>query len=88
MAKHQAPDRHPVHDRVAIRTTALAMAGLTLFVIAMIASYSGAFAKPMLHHMAVAVAVPNRSSTASVARCVVGHGSWRRRRRPRAGLRA
>jgi hypothetical protein len=60
MAKHQAPDRHPVHDRVAIRTTALAMAGLTLFVIAMIASYSGAFAKPMLHHMAVAVAGPQQ----------------------------
>ncbi len=60
MAKHQAPDRHPVHDRTAIRTTALAMIGLTLFVIAMIASYSGAFAKPTLHHMTVAVAAPEQ----------------------------
>jgi hypothetical protein len=60
MAKHQAPDRHPVRDRAGIRTTALAMIGLTLFVIAMIASYSGAFAKPTLHHMAVAVAGPHQ----------------------------
>ena len=60
MAKHQAPDRHPVRDRAAVRTTALAMIGLTLFVIAMIASYSGAFAKPTLHHMTVAVAAPER----------------------------
>jgi hypothetical protein len=60
MAKHQAPDRHPVHDRAAVRTTALAMIGLTIFVIAMIASYSGAFAKPTLHHMAVAVAGPQQ----------------------------
>ena len=44
-----------VRNRAAIRTTALAMIGLTFFVIAMIASYSGAFAKPTLHHMAVAV---------------------------------
>jgi hypothetical protein len=58
MAKHQAPAPHPVRDRTALRTTALAMAGLILFVIAMIASYSGAFAKPTLHHMSVAVAAP------------------------------
>ena len=38
----------------------LAMVALTLFVIAMIASYSGAFAKPTLHHMAVAVAGPEQ----------------------------
>jgi hypothetical protein len=57
MVKHQAPERHPVRDRAAIRTTALAMIGLTVFVIAMIASYSGAFAKPTLRHMDVAVAV-------------------------------
>ncbi len=44
-----------MRNRAAIRTTALAMIGLTFFVIAMIASYSGAFAKPTLHHMAVAV---------------------------------
>ena len=36
------------------------MIGVTLFVIAMIASYSGAFAKPTLHHMAVAVAGPQQ----------------------------
>jgi hypothetical protein len=60
MAKHQAPERHPVRDRAAVRTTAFAMIGLTLFVIAMIASYSGAFAKPTLHHMAVAVAGPQQ----------------------------
>ena len=60
MAKHQAPESHPVRDRAAVRTTALAMIGLTLFVIAMIASYSGAFAKPTLHHMAVAVAGPQQ----------------------------
>src|SRR3981081_2148101 len=60
MAKHQAPDRHPVRDRGTIRTMALAMVAMTLFVIAMIASYSGAFAKPTLHHMNVAVAGPQR----------------------------
>jgi hypothetical protein len=60
MAKHQATDPHPVRDRAAIRTTALAMIGLTLFVIAMVASYSGAFAKPTLHHMTVAVAAPQQ----------------------------
>lgn len=36
------------------------MIGLTLLVIAMIASYSGAFAKPTLHHMTVAVAAPEQ----------------------------
>jgi hypothetical protein len=41
-----------------VRTTVLAMLAVTLFVIAMIASYSGAFAKPVLHHMSVAVAGP------------------------------
>lgn len=60
MAKHQAPERHPARDRAAIRTVTLAMIGLTLFVVAMIASYSGAFAKPQLHHMAVAVAGPQQ----------------------------
>jgi hypothetical protein len=60
MAKHQAPERHPVRDRAAVRTVALAMVGLTFFVLAMIASYSGAFAKPTLHHMSVAVAGPQQ----------------------------
>lgn len=43
---------------------AIAMAALTLFVVAMIASYSGAFAKPTLHHMSVAVAAPEQLVTA------------------------
>src|SRR5262245_16312739 len=60
MAKHEAPDRPPVRDRAAVRTTALRMIGLTIFVLAMIASYSGAFAKPTLHHMTVAVAAPQQ----------------------------
>jgi hypothetical protein len=38
----------------------LAMAALTVFVVAMIASYSGAFAKPTLHHLTVAVAAPEQ----------------------------
>ncbi|MET0457406.1 MAG: hypothetical protein ABW137_36715 [Mycobacterium sp.] len=38
----------------------LAMAALTVFVVAMIASYSGAFAKPTLHHLNVAVAGPQQ----------------------------
>jgi hypothetical protein len=38
----------------------LAMIGLTIFVVAMIASYSGAFAKPTLHHLTVAVAGPQQ----------------------------
>ena len=38
----------------------LAMMALTLFVVAMIASYAGAFAKPTLHHLAVAVAGPEQ----------------------------
>ena len=41
-----------------IRTTVLALAGLTVFVVAMVASYSGAFAKPTLHHMTVAASGP------------------------------
>jgi hypothetical protein len=36
----------------------LAMIALTLLVIAMIASYSGALANPALHYLAVAVAEP------------------------------
>lgn len=39
---------------------ALLMAALTAFVIAMIASYSGAFAKPTLHHLNVAMAGPQQ----------------------------
>jgi hypothetical protein len=39
---------------------ALVMAALAVFVVAMIASYSGAFAKPTLHHLNVAVAAPQQ----------------------------
>jgi hypothetical protein len=46
--------------RVQVRNIVLAMAALTVFVIAMIASYSGAFAKPTLHHLNVAVAGPQQ----------------------------
>ncbi len=60
MGRHHAPTSHPARDRVAIRTMALAMIGLTVFVVAMIASYSGAFAKPTLHHLTVAVAGPEQ----------------------------
>jgi hypothetical protein len=60
MAKHHAPERHPVRDRSAVRTVVLGMLALTLFVVAMIASYSGAFAKPTLHHLDVAVAAPEQ----------------------------
>jgi hypothetical protein len=60
MAKHQAPERHPARDRAAVRTVVLAMIGLALLVIAMLASYSGACAKPTLHHMTVAVAAPEQ----------------------------
>jgi hypothetical protein len=47
-------------SRSDLRNMALLMAALTVFVIAMIASYSGAFAKPTLHHMNVAVAGPQQ----------------------------
>lgn len=43
-----------------IRSMVIAMAALTLFVVAMIASYSGAFARPTLHHLTVAVAAPEQ----------------------------
>jgi hypothetical protein len=54
MAQHASPDM----TKNGIRTVALAMAALTMFVVAMIASYSGAFARPTLHHLTVAVAAP------------------------------
>src|ERR1700712_2816250 len=63
MGKHEtAPaeksDNRP--SRTDVRNMALVMAALAVFVIAMIASYSGAFAKPTLHHMNVAVAGPQQ----------------------------
>jgi hypothetical protein len=47
-------------SRTDVRNLTLVMAALAVFVIAMIASYSGAFAKPTLHHLAVAVAGPQQ----------------------------
>jgi hypothetical protein len=76
VGKHDAPpQRHVPHLDIAkdiaeiankrvsrsdVRKMVLAMLALTVFVIAMIASYSGAFAKPTLHHLDVAVAAPSQ----------------------------
>jgi hypothetical protein len=69
MGKHEAPHEHHVPhlavanrrvSRTDVRKMVLAMAALTVFVVAMIASYSGAFAKPTLHHLDVAVAGPQQ----------------------------
>jgi hypothetical protein len=70
MGKHEAPHEHHVphladvaNRRVShadVRKMALAMAALTVFVVAMVASYSGAFARPTLHHLDVAVAGPQQ----------------------------
>lgn len=56
MARHASPEM----TKTGIRNTVLAMAALTVFVVAMIASYSGAFARPTLHHLTVAVAGPQQ----------------------------
>ncbi|WP_319452359.1 MULTISPECIES: hypothetical protein [unclassified Mycobacterium] len=63
MGKHHTPlpdqaEKRP--SRNDVRKMALVMAALAVFVIAMIASYSGAFAKPTLHHLNVAVAGPQQ----------------------------
>ncbi|MFB1298306.1 hypothetical protein ACAG24_022590 [Mycobacterium sp. pW049] len=60
MGRHHPEEIPAFRNRSAIRTTVLALAGLTLFVLAMVASYSGAFAKPTLHHMTVAVSAPTQ----------------------------
>ncbi|OFJ53652.1 ABC-2 transporter permease [Mycolicibacterium grossiae] len=66
MGKHNTPDAavdEPVRNRPSrtdVRNMALIMAALAVFVVAMIASYSGAFAKPTLHHLSVAVAAPEQ----------------------------
>ncbi len=63
MGKHHSMQDAGSNRRVSrtdVRNMALAMAALTVFVIAMIASYSGAFAKPTLHHLDVAVAGPQQ----------------------------
>ena len=68
MGKHEVPHEHHLphvggvaNRRVSkadVRKMVMTMAALTVFVVAMIASYSGAFAKPTLHHLDVAVAGP------------------------------
>jgi hypothetical protein len=58
MGRHHVAEVPAFRDRSALRATILALAGLIVFVLAMVASYSGAFAKPTLHHMTVAVAAP------------------------------
>ncbi|MGE2716895.1 hypothetical protein ACQI4L_22795 [Mycolicibacterium litorale] len=55
MPKHAASARN---SRSQPAVTAAALVALMLFVIAMIASYSGAFANPTLRHLDVAVAAP------------------------------
>ena len=61
MGKHQNPADIPKRpSRTDIRNVVLVMAALAVFVVAMIASYSGAFAKPTLHHLSVAVAGPQQ----------------------------
>ena len=57
MARHASPEV----TKTGVRNMALAMMALTLFVVAMIASYSGAFARPTLHHLTVAVAAPQQA---------------------------
>ena len=58
MARHASPET--TMTRTGIRNMVLAMTALTMFVVAMIASYSGAFARPTLHHLTVAVAAPEQ----------------------------
>ena len=63
MGKHHAPLIEADNIRPSrrdIRNMVLVMAALAVFVIAMIASYSGAFAKPTLHHLNVAIAAPQQ----------------------------
>src|ERR1700712_3138952 len=59
MARHASPEMTGM-TKTGIRNMVLAMMALTMFVVAMIASYSGAFARPTLHHLTVAVAAPER----------------------------
>lgn len=68
MGKHSAPAAAPTVQQTApeghgvtraqVRYVALAMVTFSLLVLAMIASYAGAFAKPTLHHLDVAVVAP------------------------------
>jgi hypothetical protein len=54
-----APRGHGI-TRTQVRHVVLAMVTFTLLVLAMIASYAGAFAKPTLHHLDIAVAAPQQ----------------------------
>lgn len=79
MARHASPEV----TKTSIRTMVLAMAALTVFVVAMIASYSGAFARPTLHHLTVAVAAPQQmvdalKSQEALSVNVVGDGAQAR----------
>lgn len=56
MARHATPEM----TKTGIRNMVLAMVALTMFVVAMIASYSGAFARPTLHHLTIAVTAPQQ----------------------------
>ena len=59
--RHAVPADGPdVSSRAGVRNMVLAMIALTMFVVAMTASYAGAFAKPTLHHLSVAVAGPEQ----------------------------
>lgn len=64
MGKHHGPaTTHPEPrghglTRTQVRHVMLAMVTFTLLVLAMVASYAGAFAKPALRHLEVAVAAP------------------------------
>lgn len=53
------PKGHGI-TRTQVRHVVLAMVTFTLLVLAMIASYAGAFAKPTLHHLGIAVAAPQQ----------------------------
>ena len=66
MAKHR--DAPPVVTATQVRNVALAMGVFTALVLAMIASYAGAFAKPTLRHLDIAVAAPTQLVEAMQAR--------------------
>ena len=83
MARHASP---VTVTKTGIRNIVIAMAALTAFVVAMIASYSGAFAKPTLHHLTVAVAAPEQVVDADSQPGSVGRQrGWRRRRSAATG---
>ena len=84
MARHASSEM----TKTGIRNMVLAMTALTLFVVAMIASYSGAFARPTLHHLTVAVAAPQQVVDAiSGQDALAVNAGWRRRDRAGTGPR-